>query len=178
MGEDLALKERDAVRTPMQWSGERNGGFSTAHKTVHPVISKGPFGYQNVNVDAQRRDPGSLLNWMIKMIRVRKECPEIGWGEWTLLRTGAPGVLGLCYSWRGNRVVVLHNFNRQPQQVRVSLEGEGSALLVNLLENEESRANRQGRHDVALAAFGYKWFRVGGMNYALRRQPAAPDSSH
>ena len=178
MGEDLSLKERDAVRTPMQWSSERHGGFSTARKTVHPVISKGPYGYQSVNVDSQRRDPGSLLNWMIKMIRVRKECPEIGWGDWTLLRTGARGVLGLCYSWRGNRIVVLHNFNRQPQQIRVTLEGEGSDVLVNLLENDDSRANRQGHHDIALMAFGYKWFRVGGLNYALRREPAAPDLTH
>lgn len=178
MGEDLALKERDAVRTPMQWSSERNGGFSAASKTVHPVISKGPYGYQNVNVDAQRRDPRSLLNWMIKMIRVRKECPEIGWGEWTLLKTGAPGVLGLCYAWRGNRVVVLHNFSRQSQQVRVSLQGEGSNLLANLLESDDSRANGQGHHVIALTAFGYKWFRVGGLNYALRRGPAAPDVRH
>ncbi|WP_116813567.1 alpha-amylase family protein [Steroidobacter cummioxidans] len=176
MGEDLSLKERGAVRTPMQWSGERNGGFSTARKLVNPVISKGPFGYQTVNVDAQRRDPGSLLNWMIRMIRVRKECPEIGWGEWSLLRTGARGVLALCYSWRGNRIVVLHNFNRQPQQVKIALEGEGSELLVNLLERDDSRVDKQGHHLISLTAFGYKWFRVGGMNYALRRQPATPPS--
>jgi maltose alpha-D-glucosyltransferase/alpha-amylase len=98
MGEDLSLKERDAVRTPMQWSDEPNGGFSTARKLIHPVISKGPYSYKSVNVDAQRRDPGSLLNWMIKMIRVRKECPEIGWGEWQALRTGVRGVMALCYS--------------------------------------------------------------------------------
>ncbi|HEY0942207.1 MAG TPA: alpha-amylase family protein [Steroidobacter sp.] len=178
MGEDLSLKERDAVRTPMQWSNERHGGFSTARKTVHPVISKGPFGYQTVNVDAQRRDPNSLLLWMIRMIRVRKECPEIGWGEWQLLRTGAAGVLGLCYSWRGNRIVTLHNFNRQPQQVRVKLEGEGSESLVNLLDIDDSHARRRGHHEIALPAFGYKWFRVGGLNYALRRQPAASNERH
>jgi maltose alpha-D-glucosyltransferase/alpha-amylase len=178
MGEDLSLKERAAVRTPMQWSSERNGGFSTARKLTNPVISKGPYSYQSVNVDAQRRDPESLLNWMIKMIRVRKECPEIGWGEWTLLRTGSRGVLGLCYSWRGNRIVVLHNFNRQPQQVRLALEGEGSDLLVDLLGAEDSRANEQGRHEISMVAFGYKWFRVGGMNYALRRQPPGPPGKH
>jgi maltose alpha-D-glucosyltransferase/alpha-amylase len=178
MGEDLTLKERDAVRTPMQWSSERNGGFSTARKLVHPVISKGPYGYQNVNVDAQRREPGSLLNWMIKMIRVRKECPEIGWGEWTALRTGGRGVLALCYSWRGNRVVILHNFNREPQQVSVQLPGEGSELLVNLLEQDDSKVAKDGKHHISLTAYGYKWFRVGGMNYALRRQPVAPDIKH
>jgi maltose alpha-D-glucosyltransferase/alpha-amylase len=73
---------------------------------------------------------------------------------------------------------VLHNFNREPQQVRVSLEGKGSHLLVNLLESDDSRANRQGHHEIALTAYGYKWFRVGGLNYALRREPAAPDVRH
>jgi maltose alpha-D-glucosyltransferase/alpha-amylase len=84
----------------------------------------------------------------------------------------------LCYSWRGNRILVLHNFNRQPQQVKVALDGEDSELLVNLLEMDDSRANAQGQHEIALVAFGYKWFRVGGMNYALRRQPPGPPVKH
>jgi maltose alpha-D-glucosyltransferase/alpha-amylase len=178
MGEDLELKERDAVRTPMQWSNDRNGGFSIARKLVHPVISHGPYGYQSVNVDAQRREPGSLLNWMIKMIRMRKECPEIGWGEWTTLPTDIRGVLALCYSWRGNRVIAIHNFSRQPQEVTVRVDGEEGGLLVNLLENDDSHAPKSGKHRIDLPAYGYKWFRVGGLNYALRRTPAAPDVRH
>jgi maltose alpha-D-glucosyltransferase/alpha-amylase len=174
MGEDLSLKERASVRTPMQWSDDVNGGFSTGDKLVHPVISTGPYGYQTINVDAQRRDPRSLLNWMIKMIRVRKDCPEIGWGEWALLPAGVSGVLALCYAWRGNRVVILHNFDREPQQARVQLTGEGRELLVNLLEHDDSRAGKDGRHHISLEAYGYKWYRVGGLNYALRREPAAP----
>ncbi|MGH8175609.1 MAG: alpha-amylase family protein, partial [Steroidobacter sp.] len=133
MGEDLSLKERDAVRTPMQWSNKPNAGFSTAKRLVHPVISGGPYGYQTVSVEAQRRDPGSLLNWMVNLIRTRKECPEIGWGEWTLLRTGSKAVLGICYSRRGNRVVVLHNFSRRPRQVRLRVEGEDGRTLANLM---------------------------------------------
>lgn len=178
MGEDLALKERDAVRTPMQWSSDRNGGFSTARRLVHPVISNGPYGYQTVNVDTQRRDPGSLLNWMIKMIRVRKECPEIGWGEWVALPTGINGVLALCYSWRSNRVVVIHNFSREPQEVTLRIGGDDGDRLVDLLDTDDSRATKSGKHRIALPAYGYKWYRVGGMNYALRRSPAAPDVRH
>ena len=178
MGEDLSLKERAAVRTPMQWSNERNAGFSTARRLVHPVISKGPYGYQSVNVDGQRRDSGSLLNWMIKMIRVRKECPEIGWGEWAVLPTGLNGVLALCYSWRSNRVVVIHNFSHEPQEIELRLEGEGGDRLVNLLEADDSRAGKSGKHRIAMQAYGYKWYRVGGLNYALRRTPPAPDVRH
>lgn len=178
MGEDLSLKERAAVRTPMQWSSERNAGFSTARRLVHPVISRGPYGYQAVNVDAQRRDPGSLLNWMIKMIRVRKECPEIGWGEWVSLPTGLKGVLALCYSWRNNRVVVVHNFSREPQEIELRIEGEDGGRLISLLDVDDSHAAKNGRHRIALPAYGYKWYRVGGLNYALRRAPAGPDVRH
>src|ERR1700753_2936589 len=64
MGDDLELPERECARTPMQWSPERQGGFSTCVRPVRPVISKGPYGYEHVNVAEQRRDPNSLLNWM------------------------------------------------------------------------------------------------------------------
>lgn len=178
MGEDLSLPERAAVRTPMQWSSERNGGFSSARRLGNPVIAKGPYGYHSVNVDAQRRDPGSLLNWMIKMIRVRKECPEIGWGQWAVLPTGVAGVLALCYSWRGNRVLAVHNFSREPQEVTLRIDGDDGSLLVSLLDFDDSRAGRSGKHRIALPAYGYRWYRVGGLNYALRRTPAgAPDAS-
>jgi len=80
MGEDLSLEERNSVRTPMQWSVERNGGFSPARKQClrRPVISKGKFGFRRVNVQTLRRQPGSLLNSLERMIRTRKEFPEFG----------------------------------------------------------------------------------------------------
>jgi maltose alpha-D-glucosyltransferase/alpha-amylase len=168
MGEDLRLKERDAVRTPMQWSAERNGGFSTAERCVKPVLDEGPYGHQHVNVESQRRDPNSLLNWTVRMIRLRKECPEIGWGTWRVLPTRSPNVLALCYSWRGNSVVTVHNFAGAPKEVRLDLSDvEGGDRLASLLVNEEKQAGADGVHDVALEAFGYKWYRVGGLRYAL-----------
>jgi maltose alpha-D-glucosyltransferase/alpha-amylase len=135
MSEDLKLKERDAVRTPMQWSAEWHGGFTTAQTCVKPVIAEGPYGYPHVNVEAQRRDPNSLLNWTVRMIRLRKECPEIGWGTWRPLATRSPHVLALCYEWRGNAVVTVHNFSGGPQEVRLSLDGVvGGDHLSNLLD--------------------------------------------
>src|SRR5262249_26425542 len=85
MGDDLELSERNSVRTPMQWSDDLQAGFSTARKTVLPVIRKGPYGYERINVEAQRRDVNSLLNWTERIIRLRKECPEIGWGTYKVL---------------------------------------------------------------------------------------------
>jgi maltose alpha-D-glucosyltransferase/alpha-amylase len=169
MGDDLELPERDAVRTPMQWSAEPQGGFSTAAKTVEPVIGDGVWGYPRVNVEAQHRDPASLLNWTARMIRLRKECPEIGWGSWELLDTGCPEALAMRYDWRGNSLVIVHNFDTKPHELRVRPGVEGGERLVSLLREEESAADEKGVHGLVLDAFGYDWYRVGGLNYALRR---------
>jgi maltose alpha-D-glucosyltransferase/alpha-amylase len=170
MGDDLSLKERDAVRTPMQWSAERNGGFSTAEKTYLPAVSGGVWGYERVNVEAQRRDPDSLLSWTARMIRLRKECPEIGWGSWEILRTGSPHVLALRYDWRGSSLVAVHNFDHAPHEARLRLQGEGADRLTDLCADSEARSGAGGTHRVALDAYGYHWFRVGGTNYALQRE--------
>ena len=170
MGDDLTLKERGAVRTPMQWSSERNSGFSIAEKTYSPVISGGPWGYERLNVEAQRRDPDSLLNWTGGMIRLRKECPEIGWGSWEILRTGSAHALAMRYDWRGNSIVVVHNFAEHPHEVRITPGVEGGETLVNLREEETSRADASGAHRLALDAHAYRWYRVGGLDYALNRE--------
>ena len=174
MGDDLNLEGRDAVRTPMQWSDEAQGGFSTAEKTVHPVIDSGVYSTAEVNVEAQRRDPASLLNWTARMIRLRKECPEIGWGTATVLETGSDAVLALRYDWRGNALVMVHNFDEQPHDVRISLDGPGREVLVSLMAEERSEAEG-GVHDLVLEAYGYRWYRVGGLSYAL--QPGRVASS-
>jgi maltose alpha-D-glucosyltransferase/alpha-amylase len=170
MGDDLSLKERNAVRTPMPWSKAAQGGFSTARKTVRPVLDEGPFGFREVNVEAQRREEASLLNWMTAMIRLRKECPEIGWGEWSLLKTAAPGVLALRYEWKGNALIVLHNFTAKPKEARFRLSRKDEDILTNLRQNEESHAGEDGRHRIALEAYGYRWYRIGALDHLLHRQ--------
>ncbi|WP_379883871.1 alpha-amylase family protein [Larkinella insperata] len=167
MGENLDLKEREAVRTPMQWCSDPQSGFSMADKLVHPMIDEGPFGYTHVNVEAQRRDPNSFLNWMTALIRLRKECPEIGWGHWKILPTGNPRVLGIHYSWRGNSVIVLHNFDPHPQEIHLNLKQENEARLVDLMANEESEANEKGVHPIRLSSYGYRWFRAGSLSHLL-----------
>jgi maltose alpha-D-glucosyltransferase/alpha-amylase len=170
MGDDLTLKERDAVRTPMQWADEVQAGFSTAEQTIHPIIGTGVYSNKQINVEAQRRDPSSLLNWTARMIRLRKECPEIGWGSWKILPTGSSKVLGMRYDWEGNSVVVLHNFDEKPHEVRIRPGVPGGERLVNLLAVEESHAPQSSIHKLALEAYGYRWFRVGDLNYAIHRE--------
>jgi maltose alpha-D-glucosyltransferase/alpha-amylase len=174
MGEDLSLEERDAVRTPMQWSPREGGGFSTARKLVHPMIRSGAFGCRHVNVEDSRRDPESLLRWTSRMIRLRKECPEIGWGEFTLIDTGVKEVLVMMSTWRGNSVLTLHNFDERPHSVTFTVPAEGGERLINLLDDNDSRALSGRRHEIALEAYGYRWFRVGAVDYALHRRSETP----
>jgi maltose alpha-D-glucosyltransferase / alpha-amylase len=169
MGDDLALPERECARTPMQWSDDVNGGFSTAKRTVRPVISDPIYGYHRVNVEAQRRDPNSMLNWMERAIRLRRECPEIRWGDWRILKTEAREVLAMRYDWDRHTVVALHNFSPKPRAVRLDTRELGNPVLVNLLAMEDSRADESGWHQIQLDAYGYRWYRAGGLDRNVAR---------
>jgi maltose alpha-D-glucosyltransferase/alpha-amylase len=170
MGDDLRLPERNCARTAMQWSTEPHGGFTKSAKPVSPVISDGPYSFQHVNVAAQRRDPNSLLNWMERIIRMRKEVPEIGWGDFSFVRTGSPQVLAMRYAWRNNSVLCMHNLGSEPQEVCLSLQAdEADCVLVNLLSEDHSYPEKKGRHRISLEPYGYRWFRIGGLDYLLKR---------
>src|SRR5579862_4019571 len=174
MGDDLSLPERNCARTPMQWSTEANGGFSAARKLVRPVISEGPWSFQHVNVAQQRRDPNSFLNWTERMIRMRKEMPEIGFGEIHFLDVKSISVLAIRYDWRNNSVVMMHNLSNQPLEVRfkVGVEPQFGRQLVNVLSEDHSEADKNNRHTVSLEPYGYRWYRVGGLDYLMRRSEA------
>ena len=171
MGDNLKLPERNCARTPMQWSTEPNAGFTKSDKPCQPVISDGPYGFPNTNVAAQRRDPNSLLNWMERIIRMRKEVPEIGWGDFSFVSTGTPHILAMRYHWRNNSVLCVHNLSAEPREVRLKLaaDHEAGCELVNLLSDEHSEPLRGGVHRVLLEAYGYRWYRVCGLDYLLKR---------
>jgi maltose alpha-D-glucosyltransferase / alpha-amylase len=181
MGDDLKLPERNCARTPMQWSNEPHGGFTKCDKPHVPVISEGPYGFEHINAAIQRRHPDSLLNWTERIIRMRKEVPEIGWGDFAVIPSRDPAVLVLRYDWRNNWVLFVHNLDAKPHEITfsVGLDGENAEhgkLLVNLLAEDHSHADRNDRHRLVIEAYGYRWYRVGGLDYLLRRseidQPA------
>jgi maltose alpha-D-glucosyltransferase/alpha-amylase len=171
MGDDLALPERQCARTPMQWSNEPHGGFTKSAKLAVPVISGGPYGFEHINAAIQRRDPQSLLNWTERIIRMRKEVPEVGWGDFAVIPTRHPAILVMRYAWRNNWVLFVHNFDAKPHEIRfsVGLHNEVERLLVNLLTEEHSQGDEHGRHRLVIEAYGYRWYRVGGLDYLLRR---------
>ena len=155
----------------MQWSTEPNAGFTKSEKPLLPVISGGPFGYRHVNAAQQRREPNSMLNWTERIIRMRKEVPEIGWGNFEIISTRDPCVLAMRYDWRNNSVLFVHNLDSTPREISFSsgIPGDAGGLLVNLLTEDHSRADASGKHRLLMEAYGYRWYRVGGLDYLLKR---------
>jgi maltose alpha-D-glucosyltransferase/alpha-amylase len=156
MGENLEIEGRYSVRTPMQWSADANGGFSTVDDptTLRRPLPKGEFGPERVNVAAQRRDPGSLLNWFERLIRRRRECPELGFGTFELLETGARSVLAHRCDWEGSTVVAVHELAGREATVKLPVS-DGEAL-VDLLDEDEHGLPAT----VTLGPYAARWFRV------------------
>lgn len=162
MGDDLSLEERTSMRTSMQWTDERNGGFSTAspEKLVRPVITEGKYDTAHINVADQRRRSESLLNVIERMIRMRKELPAFGWGAWQMLDTDNPAVLAHCCTWRNETVVAIHNMSEEPQNITFAAPTDQAAHLVSLLDEQHCFSEGDQTCSLALAGYGYNWFRI------------------
>jgi len=159
MGENLAIEGRGAVRSPMQWSNEPQGGFTTAAQPARP-LTEGRFGPERVNAAAQRRDSDSFLNWMERLIRRRRECPELGWGRMTLLDPGASEVLAHRADWDGGTIVALHNLAGRDVGARLALEdAQEGDRLVDLFADDERPLGGEPL-ELALPAHAARWYRV------------------
>ena len=162
LGENLDAGGRMAVRTAMQWTSERNGGFSTAppSRMVAPLSADG-FAPEYVNVDDQRRDPDSLLAFMSLLIRRYRESPELGWADMTVLEQPCTDVLAHRCSWGDGTMVALHNLGPEPRTVPIQLDDcDDSCRLVDLLQAGSTDVDGSGRAELTLEAYGYRWLRL------------------
>jgi trehalose synthase len=163
LGDNPAMAEREAVRLPMQWTAEPGAGFTTADEKSLPrkLLRDGPFGYRELNVEAQERDRDSLLNWMERAIRVRREWPEFGWGEPRVLGTHNPAVLATLAVWDGRSVLAVHNFTDGRAKFTVQLPGELIGRRWHQLfaptEGEEAEIDGGGRLSTELGPYEYRW---------------------
>ena len=162
MGEDLSLEERASVRTPMQWADAPNGGFSPAapEALIRPVIDTRPYGYQCVNVADLRRDADSLLNWLERAIRTRKESPEFGWGACTVLATQDPAVFAHSCQWRDGTVIAVHNLSDEPRTIALDLSDLQISRLIDVLGDCQYEPVARNTHHIKLEKYGYRWLRV------------------
>ena len=163
MGDDLKLKERLSVRTPMQWSDDQNAGFTAGKSTVRPVIQDPPFDYKAVNVEKQMSQKNSLLEWTMRMVRLRKSCPEISYGDWEIVDVASDNVLAMRYRWNGKNLIVIHNFS--PEEARINV---GDVLkqqeVKNLLLDEAEFETLPD--DLQLTGYDYRWYQLNALSDA------------
>jgi maltose alpha-D-glucosyltransferase/alpha-amylase len=163
LADNESMPDREAVRPPMHWSDRPGGGFTEADESRLPrgLVTDGPFAYSEVNVEDQRRDPRSLLNWMEQAIRTRKEWPTIGWGEWQVVGTRSSRVLAHLARWDGTSFLGLHNFSDGRERVTVRLPKEavrGRWTHVFGTDGAEAPELERGTLSCELEPYGYHWY--------------------
>ncbi len=160
MGDNYYLGDRDGVRTPMQWSDDRNGGFSRAdpQRLYLPPIMDPIFGYQAINVEAQQRDPSSLLNWMKRIISVRKHHHAFGRGELTFLYPHNRKILAYLREHEGESLLCIFNLARSAQAVELDLSAHRSTVPVELTGNSAFPSIGELPYMLTLPAYGFYWF--------------------
>ncbi len=184
MGDNIYLGDRDAVRTPMQWTPDRNGGFSTADfaRLYLPPLMDPVHGYQAVNVEAQQRDSSSFLHWLRRMLEVRRQFPEFATGSIEVLSADNPSVLaylrtpakppeartaqdardGDLAGDDGSTVLCVHNLSRFAQPAQLILARWEGSTPVELLGRVPFPAVGLGPYAVTLPPYGVYWFELVG----------------
>ncbi len=163
MGDNISLGDRNGVRTPMQWSADRHAGFSRAPEGVplySPVITDPVYGYQAVNVEAQLRTPSSLLNWMRRLIAVRKGSRVFGRGSILFLHPANTRVLAHIRQYRGETVLLVHNLSGAAEPVELDLREFRGAVPVELLGGARFPAIGDRPYFLSLGPYGFYWFRL------------------
>ncbi len=160
MGDNYFLGDRDGVRTPMQWSADRNGGFSRANpqQLYLPPIMDPVYGFQAVNVEAQQNEASSLLNWMRRMVAVRKQHAAFGRGTITFLYPHNRKILAYVREHDGERILCVANISRAAQAVELELSEWRGAVPIELSGNAAFPPVGDLPYMLTLPAYGFFWF--------------------
>jgi maltose alpha-D-glucosyltransferase/alpha-amylase len=172
MGDNIFLGDRDSVRTPMQWTSDRNAGFSRAEpaRLYLPPIMDPVYGYESVNVEAQSRSAGSLLNWMKRIIAVRKAHRAFGYGTLEFLHPGNRKILAYLREHDDESILCVANLSRSAQPVELDLTRFRSRVPVELLGGTSFPSLDNQPYMLTLPGYSFYWFRLA--------TEAAPPSWH
>ena len=162
MGDNIFLGDRDGVRTPMQWSGDRNGGFSRAdpQRLYLPPIQDPLYGFAVVNVEAQSREPSSLLSWTRHLLAVRATSQAFGRGKVTLLHPGNRKVLAYLREYQGDVILCVANLGRVAQSVELDLAAYKGRVPVEMTGRSAFPPVGKEPYFLTLMAYGFFWFRL------------------
>jgi maltose alpha-D-glucosyltransferase/alpha-amylase len=163
MGDNIYLKDRDGVRTPMQWNPDRNAGFSNADaaRLYAPVITDPVYSYQAVNVEAQLRTPNSLLRWMQRMIALRKQYPVFGRGDITFLHPENTSILAYIREYEGQKMLIVNNLSRHPQAVALSLAPYSGATPIEVSGGTHFPTITAEPYHLTLGPHAFYWLDLG-----------------
>ena len=177
MGDNIRLGDRDGVRTPMQWSPDRNGGFSRADPAALalPVIMDALYGYETVNVEAQTRDVHSLLHWMRRMIAVRRTHAAFGRGALRFLYPKNRKVLAYLRELDGEVILCVANVARSPQAVELDLSEFAGRVPVELNGGSLFPPVGQLTYLLTLPPYGFYWFILASESEAPSWHTPAPE---
>jgi maltose alpha-D-glucosyltransferase/alpha-amylase len=162
MGDNIYLGDRNGVRTPMQWSADRNAGFSraTPARLYSPVIMDPVYGHESLNVEAQQSDPSSLLHWMKNMIALRKLFRVFGRGTMEFLHPANRKVLAYVRSYEKERILCVANLSRFAQPVELDLSRFEGLVPIEMLGYVEFPSIRKTPYPLTLGPYGYLWFEL------------------
>ena len=180
MGDNIYLGDRNGVRTPMQWSPDRNAGFSRANpaKLYSPVIMDPVWGYEAINVEAQQNDPSSLLNWMRNMIALRKLFQVFGRGSLRFLEPSNRKILAYIRQYDGETVLCVANLSRFAQPVQLDLAGMEGMTPVEMLGYVEFPTIGKTPYALTLGPYGFLWLEIQpSSNMAEAATPAGDEQA-
>lgn len=162
MGDNIYLGDRNGVRTPMQWSGDRNAGFSQADpsRLYHPLITDPIYHYQAINVEAQLRSPSSLLQWMRRMIRVRQSAGIFGRGNMQFVVTSNPHVVAYVREYDGQSALIINNLSKASQPIHLELQAYSGLTPQDLLGGQSFPQIHSEPYFVSLSPYGFFWFKL------------------
>jgi maltose alpha-D-glucosyltransferase/alpha-amylase len=162
MGDNVYLGDRNGVRTPMQWTGGWNGGFSTAdpERLYQPLISNPVYGYQAVNVESQRRQENSLLNWTRRLIQVRRATRVFGRGSIEFLKPANQRVLAYVRSLDSEKVLVVNNLSGTAQAVELDLQSLAGAIPIEMFGRSLFPRIRERPYVMTLGPYDFFWFKL------------------
>jgi maltose alpha-D-glucosyltransferase/alpha-amylase len=178
MGDNIYLGDRDGVRTPMQWSPDRNGGFSRANpqKLFLPSVQDPIYGFDAINVEAQTQSQTSLLNWTRRMIAIRNNSVALGRGGMQFLYPSNRKVLAWIREFEGERVLCVANLSRAPQAVQLDLSELRNAVPIELTGGSEFPAIGELPYLLTLPSYGFYWFSLSAANTgSIGPQPELPE---
>jgi maltose alpha-D-glucosyltransferase / alpha-amylase len=161
MGDDIWMHDRDGVRTPMQWEDAPNAGFSAADPEAlySPVLDEPPFSYRQVNVEAQRQDPASFLNWMRQAIAIRRACPALARGDLRFLEPENRAVLVFVRTCGQETILAIHNLSSEAQSVALDLGEWAGSEPRELFARQNRPPITETPYPLNIGRYGYCWLR-------------------